>query len=35
MADRAGNDQFQQMLDDFAENSALGPGGIEGLLQQH
>jgi len=34
MADRAGNDQFQQMLDQFAEDTALGPGGIEGLLQQ-
>ena len=34
MADRAGNDQFQQMLDQFAEESALGPGGIEGLINQ-
>jgi hypothetical protein len=33
MADRAGNDDFQKMLDDFATQSALGPGGIEGLLR--
>jgi alkanesulfonate monooxygenase SsuD/methylene tetrahydromethanopterin reductase-like flavin-dependent oxidoreductase (luciferase family) len=32
MADRAGNDEFQKMLDDFAKQSAVGPGGIEGLL---
>ena len=34
MADRFGNDQFHQMLDTFAEQSALGPSGIEGLLNQ-
>jgi alkanesulfonate monooxygenase SsuD/methylene tetrahydromethanopterin reductase-like flavin-dependent oxidoreductase (luciferase family) len=34
MADRFGNDEFHQMLDTFAEQSALGPGGIEGLLNQ-
>ncbi len=33
MADRAGNDDFQKMLDDFARQSAVGPGGIEGLLR--
>src|SRR5437870_6815694 len=33
MADRAGNDDFQKMLDDFATQTALGPGGIEGLLR--
>jgi hypothetical protein len=32
MADRFGNDQFHQMLDTFAEQSALGPGGIESLI---
>jgi alkanesulfonate monooxygenase SsuD/methylene tetrahydromethanopterin reductase-like flavin-dependent oxidoreductase (luciferase family) len=32
MADRFGNDQFHQMLDQFAEQSAIGPGGIEGLI---
>ncbi len=32
MADRAGNDDFHQMLDDFAEQSAVGPGGLEGLI---
>ena len=32
MADRFGNDDFHQMLDKFAEQSALGPGGIEGLI---
>src|SRR5262249_26794851 len=32
MADRFGNDQFHQMLDTFAEQSALGPSGIENLL---
>jgi hypothetical protein len=32
MADRFGNDQFHQMLDQFAEQSALGPSGIEGLI---
>jgi alkanesulfonate monooxygenase SsuD/methylene tetrahydromethanopterin reductase-like flavin-dependent oxidoreductase (luciferase family) len=32
MADRAGNDQFQKMLDDFAEQTALGPGGLENLI---
>jgi alkanesulfonate monooxygenase SsuD/methylene tetrahydromethanopterin reductase-like flavin-dependent oxidoreductase (luciferase family) len=34
MADRYANDQFNQMLDDFAENSALGQGGIDGLINQ-
>jgi hypothetical protein len=34
MADRFGNDQFHQMLDDFAEQSALATGGLEGLLNQ-
>ena len=33
MADRAGNDDFQKMLDDFARQTAVGPGGIEGLLR--
>jgi alkanesulfonate monooxygenase SsuD/methylene tetrahydromethanopterin reductase-like flavin-dependent oxidoreductase (luciferase family) len=33
MADRFGNDQFHQMLDDFAEQSALAQGGIDGLIQ--
>ena len=32
MADRFGNDQFHQMLDQFAEQSAIGPSGIEGLI---
>jgi alkanesulfonate monooxygenase SsuD/methylene tetrahydromethanopterin reductase-like flavin-dependent oxidoreductase (luciferase family) len=32
MADRAGSDDFHQMLDNFAEQTALGPGGIEGLI---
>jgi alkanesulfonate monooxygenase SsuD/methylene tetrahydromethanopterin reductase-like flavin-dependent oxidoreductase (luciferase family) len=32
MADRAGSDDFQKMLDDFARQTAVGPGGIEGLL---
>jgi alkanesulfonate monooxygenase SsuD/methylene tetrahydromethanopterin reductase-like flavin-dependent oxidoreductase (luciferase family) len=32
MADRAGGDDFHQMLDNFAEQTALGPGGIEGLI---
>ncbi len=32
MADRFGNDQFHQMLDQFAEQSAIGPGGIENLI---
>ncbi|MDQ1461101.1 MAG: hypothetical protein QOI08_2585, partial [Actinomycetota bacterium] len=32
MADRFGNDDFHQMLDQFAEQSAIGPGGIEGLI---
>jgi len=32
MADRFGNDQFHQMLDDFAEQTAVGPGGLENLL---
>jgi len=32
MADRFGNDDFHRMLDTFAEQSALGPGGIEGLI---
>jgi alkanesulfonate monooxygenase SsuD/methylene tetrahydromethanopterin reductase-like flavin-dependent oxidoreductase (luciferase family) len=32
MADRAGNDQFQKMLDDFAEQTAIGPGGLENLI---
>jgi hypothetical protein len=32
MADRFGNDQFHQMLDTFAEQSALGPSGIENLI---
>jgi alkanesulfonate monooxygenase SsuD/methylene tetrahydromethanopterin reductase-like flavin-dependent oxidoreductase (luciferase family) len=34
MADRFGNDQFHQMLDEFAEQSALATGGLEGLLNQ-
>jgi len=32
MADRNGSDEFHLMLDQFAEQSALGPGGIEGLI---
>ena len=32
MADRAGNDDFQKMLDDFAQQAATAPGGLEGLL---
>jgi alkanesulfonate monooxygenase SsuD/methylene tetrahydromethanopterin reductase-like flavin-dependent oxidoreductase (luciferase family) len=32
MADRAGSDQFHEMLEQFAEQSAVGPGGIEGLI---
>jgi hypothetical protein len=32
MADRFGNDEFHQMLDQFAEQSAIGPGGIENLI---
>ena len=32
MADRAGSDDFQKMLDDFAQQAALGPGGMDGLL---
>jgi alkanesulfonate monooxygenase SsuD/methylene tetrahydromethanopterin reductase-like flavin-dependent oxidoreductase (luciferase family) len=35
MADRAGNDDFQKMLDDFATQSALGPGAMEGLLRNN
>jgi hypothetical protein len=31
MADRAGNDDFQKMLDDFAKQAAVGPG-LEGLI---
>jgi alkanesulfonate monooxygenase SsuD/methylene tetrahydromethanopterin reductase-like flavin-dependent oxidoreductase (luciferase family) len=31
MADRSGSDDFQRMLDDIAEKSAVGPG-IEGLV---
>jgi alkanesulfonate monooxygenase SsuD/methylene tetrahydromethanopterin reductase-like flavin-dependent oxidoreductase (luciferase family) len=34
MADRAGNDDFQKMLDDFEKQSAVGPGGIEGLFRR-
>jgi hypothetical protein len=34
MAERSGNDQFHQMLDQFAEQSATGPGGIEGLVNR-
>ncbi len=34
MADRAGNDDFQRMLDDFEKQSAVGPGGIEGLFSR-
>jgi alkanesulfonate monooxygenase SsuD/methylene tetrahydromethanopterin reductase-like flavin-dependent oxidoreductase (luciferase family) len=32
MADRFGNDDFHRMLDQFAEQSALGPGGMQGLI---
>jgi hypothetical protein len=32
MADRFGNDEFHQMLDTFAEQAALSPGGIETLI---
>jgi alkanesulfonate monooxygenase SsuD/methylene tetrahydromethanopterin reductase-like flavin-dependent oxidoreductase (luciferase family) len=32
MADRFGNDDFHRMLDRFAEQSASGPGSIEGLF---
>jgi alkanesulfonate monooxygenase SsuD/methylene tetrahydromethanopterin reductase-like flavin-dependent oxidoreductase (luciferase family) len=32
MADRYGNDDFHKMLDEFAEQSALGPGAIDGLV---
>jgi hypothetical protein len=32
MADRFGNDDFHKMLDEFEKNSALGPSGIEGLI---
>jgi len=32
MADRNGSDEFHQMLDQFAEQSAIGPSGIEGLI---
>jgi alkanesulfonate monooxygenase SsuD/methylene tetrahydromethanopterin reductase-like flavin-dependent oxidoreductase (luciferase family) len=32
MADRFGNDDFHKMLDTFAEQSALGPSGIETLI---
>jgi alkanesulfonate monooxygenase SsuD/methylene tetrahydromethanopterin reductase-like flavin-dependent oxidoreductase (luciferase family) len=32
MADRFGNDDFHKMLDTFAEQSALGPSGIEVLI---
>jgi alkanesulfonate monooxygenase SsuD/methylene tetrahydromethanopterin reductase-like flavin-dependent oxidoreductase (luciferase family) len=32
MADRFGNDDFHQMLDQFAEQTAVSPGGIEGLI---
>jgi alkanesulfonate monooxygenase SsuD/methylene tetrahydromethanopterin reductase-like flavin-dependent oxidoreductase (luciferase family) len=32
MADRYGNDDFHKMLDDFAEQSALAQGGVEGLI---
>ena len=33
MADRAGSDDFQKMLDDFAQQAAIGPDGIGGLIQ--
>jgi hypothetical protein len=32
MADRAGNDDFQRMLDDFAQQAAVAPEGLGGLL---
>ncbi len=32
MADRSGSDDFQRMLDQVAEQAAVGPGGIEGLV---
>ena len=32
MADRMNNDDFQKMLDDFAQQAAVAPGGLEGLL---
>ncbi len=32
MADRFGSDEFHKMLDDVAEQSAMGPGSIEGLI---
>ena len=32
MADRAGSDDFQKMLDDFAQQAAVGPGPMEGLI---
>jgi hypothetical protein len=32
MADRFGNDDFHQMLDQVAEQSALGPGVVDGLI---
>jgi alkanesulfonate monooxygenase SsuD/methylene tetrahydromethanopterin reductase-like flavin-dependent oxidoreductase (luciferase family) len=34
MADRFGNDEFHKMLDNFAEQSALGPAGIETLINE-
>ena len=33
MADRYGNDDFHKMLDDFAEQSALGGDQLDGLLR--
>jgi alkanesulfonate monooxygenase SsuD/methylene tetrahydromethanopterin reductase-like flavin-dependent oxidoreductase (luciferase family) len=33
MADRFGNDDFHKMLDDFAEQSAQGPGQLDQLLR--
>jgi alkanesulfonate monooxygenase SsuD/methylene tetrahydromethanopterin reductase-like flavin-dependent oxidoreductase (luciferase family) len=32
MADRFGNDDFHQMLDSFAEQSAVGPSAMEGVI---
>jgi hypothetical protein len=32
MADRSGSDDFQRMLDQVADKTAVGPGGIEGLV---
>jgi hypothetical protein len=32
MADRMNNDDFQKMLDDFAQQAATAPGGLEGLF---